>query len=156
MERVHLTQKKYEELLEKLAKLKKVDRRQIAKEIGVARDKGDIRENAEYDAAKDKQGHIEKEIAQLEDKLSRAEIVDNLDIDKTKISIGATVYLANIKTNQKTTYKLVGAEEADFSQGKISIASPVGKALLGHKKGKLVKIQVPAGLLEYKITKFEY
>ena len=156
MERVHLTQKKYEELLEKLAKLKKVDRRQIAKEIGVARDKGDIRENAEYDAAKDKQGHIEKEIAQLEDKLSRAEIVDNLDIDKTKISIGATVYLTNMKTSQKTIYRLVGAEEADFSQGKISIASPVGKALLGHKKGKLVKIQVPAGLLEYKITKFEY
>ena len=156
MERVYLTQKKYEELLKKLDKMKKVDRRSIAKEIGHARDKGDISENAEYDAAKEKQGHIEKEIAQLEDKLSRVEILDNLAVDKTKVNIGATVYMDDLKTGQKVTYRLVGSEEADFSQGKISIASPVGKGLLGRKKGEVTKIQVPAGLLEYKITKFEY
>jgi len=156
MERVHLSRAKYEELIKKLDRLKKKDRRAIAKEIGIAREKGDLRENAEYDAAKDKQAHIEKEIAQLEDKLTRVEITDNLDIDKKKINIGATVYLENIKTKEKLTYQLVGIEEADFSQNKISITSPVGKGLLGHKKEDAVTIRVPAGELQYKVIKFEY
>ena len=156
MERVHLTRAKYEDLLKKLAKLKKVDRRMIAKEIGIARDKGDLRENAEYDAAKEKQGLIEKEIFQLEDKLSRAEIIDNLKMDTSKINIGATVHLKNVKTKDKIIYSLVGPEESDFSQNKISVASPVGKGLLGHKKKDIVKIQVPSGILEYEILKFEY
>jgi len=156
MERVYLTQAKYEELLKKLEKLKKRDRREIAKEIGIARDKGDLKENAEYHAAKEKQGHIEKEIAMLEEKLSRVEILDNISVNKSTVCIGATVHIENIKTKDRLTYKLVGAEDADFAQGKLSITSPVGKALLGHKKRDIVKIQVPAGLLEYKITRFEY
>jgi len=156
MERVYLTQAKYEELLKKLQKMKKHDRREIAKEIGIARDKGDLKENAEYHAAKEKQGHIEKEIAMLENKLSRVEIMDNISVNKSAICIGARVYIENIKTKDKLTYKLVGAEDADFAEGKLSITSPVGKALLGHKKRDIVKIQVPAGLLEYKITGFEY
>ena len=156
MERIYLTQKKYEELMKELERLKKTDRREIAKEIGVARDKGDISENAEYDAAKDKQGFIEKRIAELEDKLSRAAIIDNLNIDTTKVNIGAKVYLENLKTKEKFAYYLVSSEEADFSKDKISISSPVGKSLIGHKAGDTVKAQVPAGLLEYKIIKFEY
>ncbi|MBU4376458.1 MAG: transcription elongation factor GreA [Candidatus Omnitrophica bacterium] len=156
MERVYLTQKKYEELMKELERLKKFDRREIAKEIGVARDKGDISENAEYDAAKDKQGLIEKRIAELEDKLSRAATVESLKIDTTKINISAKVYLENLKTKEKMAYYLVGPDESDFSQNKISITSPVGKSLIGRKAGETVKIQVPAGLLEYKIVKFEY
>lgn len=156
MERVYLTQKKYEELMKKLEKLKKIDRREIAKEIGVARDKGDISENAEYDAAKDKQGFIEKQIAELEDKLSRAAIIESLNIDTTKVNIGAKVYLENLGNKDKVAYHLVSADESDFAKNKISIASPVGKALLGHVAGETIKVQVPAGLLEYKIIKFEY
>ena len=156
MERVYLTQKKYEELIKELERLKKVDRREIAKEIGVARDKGDISETAEYDAAKDKQGLIDKRIAELEGKLSRAATVESLKIDTTKINISAKVYLENLKTKEKMAYYLVGPDESDFSQNKISITSPVGKSLIGRKAGEGVKIQVPAGLLEYKIVKFEY
>lgn len=156
MERVYLTQKKYEELMKVLERLKKFDRREISKEIEVARDKGDISENAEYDAAKEKQGHIEKRIAELEDKLSRVAIVESLNIDMTKINIGAKVWLDNLKTKDEAMYHLVGADESDFAKNKISITSPVGRALLGHKAGDMVKVQVPAGLLEYKIIKFDY
>ncbi len=156
MERVYLTQKKYDELMKKLEKLKKNERREIAKEIGVARDKGDISENAEYDAAKEKQGFIEKQIAELEDKLSRAAIIESLNIDTTKVNIGAKVYLENLKNKDKVAYYLVSADESDFSKNKISITSPVGKALLGHASGETIKVQVPAGMLEYKIIKFEY
>lgn len=156
MERVYLTQKKYEELMKELERLKKVDRREIAKEIGIARDKGDISENAEYDAAKEKQGFIEKHIAELEDKLSRVTIIESLNIDTTKINIGARVYLENTKTKEKMAYDLVSADEADFAKNKISITCPVGKGLLGHKAGEMIKVQAPAGLLEYKIIKFEY
>lgn len=156
MERVYLTQKKYEELIKELERLKKFDRREIAKEIEIARDKGDISENAEYDAAKDKQGHIEKRIAELEDKLSRAIMVESMKIDISKVNIGARVYLENLKNKEKSAYYLVGPDESDFSQNKISITSPVGKSLIGLKAGDSVKVQVPAGILEYKIVKFEY
>ena len=156
MERVYLTQKKYEELMRELERLKKFDRREISKEIGIARDKGDISENAEYDAAREKQGHIEKRIAELEDKLSRAAIVESLNIDMTKINIGAKVWLENLKAKDKVMYYLVSADESDFAKNKISIVSPVGKALLGHKAGDTIKVQVPVGLLEYKIIKFDY
>ncbi len=120
MERVYLTQKKYEELMKVLERLKKFDRREISKEIEAARDKGDISENAEYDAAKEKQGHIEKRIAELEDKLSRAAIVESLNIDMTKINIGAKVWLDNLKTKDEAMYHLVGADESDFAKNKIS------------------------------------
>lgn len=156
MERVYLTQKKYEELMKELERLKKVDRREISKEIGIARDKGDISENAEYDAAKEKQGLIEKRIAELEDKLSRASMIESLNIDTSKVNIGAKVYLENLKTKDKLMYYLVSADESDIAKNKISVTSLVGKALLGHKAGEAVKVQVPAGLLEYKIIKFDY
>ena len=156
MQKVYLTHAKYEELLKELKRLKKVDRRKIATEIAIARDKGDLRENAEYDAAKEKQGHIEKRIAELEDKLTRVAIVDDLELDTSKVNIGASVELQDLSTKEKMTYHLVGPDEADYEQDKISVASPVGKALLGHKKGEKVKIQVPAGVLEYKITAISY
>ena len=156
MERIYLTQKKYEELIKELERLKKVDRREIAKEIGIARDKGDISENAEYDAAKDRQGFIEKRIAELEDKLSRAALIESLNIDTTKINIGAKVYLENLKTKDKLVYYLVSSDESDFAKNKISITCPVGKGPIGHKAGEAIKVQAPVGTIEYKITKFEY
>lgn len=156
MSKVYLTRPKYEELLKELDRLKKVERRKISEEIGIARDKGDLRENAEYDAAKEKQAHIEKRIAELEDKLSRVELVENLNIDLETINIGATVKLEDLKSKEKLTYILVGPDESDYAQNKISVTSPVGKGLLGHKKGDNIKIQVPAGILEYKVISFEY
>jgi len=156
MGKTYLSQEKYKELLKELERLKKFDRREIAKEIGIARDKGDLKENAEYDAAKEKQGHIEKRIAELEIKLTQVELVDDLDLDTTKINIGATVDLEDVKSKEKMTYHLVGPDEADYDQNKISVTSPVGKGLLGLKKGDIAKIQVPAGALEYKIVSFKY
>jgi transcription elongation factor GreA len=156
MRQTYLTQKKYEELMKELERLKKFDRREIAKEIGAARDKGDISENAEYDAAKEKQGFIEKRIAELEDKLSRVMIIENLNIDTSKINIGAKVYLENVKTKEKLVYFLVSSDESDFARNKISVACPVGKGLLGHKAGETISVQAPAGVLEYKVIKFEY
>jgi len=156
MGRVYLTQKKYQELFKELNRLKKVERRNIAKEIGIARDKGDLRENAEYDAAKEKQAYVEKRIAEVEDKLSRVEFVDNLDIDTSKINIGAKVELEDVKTKEKIIYELVGPDEADFDQNKISVTSPVGRGLIDHKKGEIVQIQVPVGVLEYKVLSLTY
>lgn len=156
MGRTYLTQAKYEELLKHLNRLKKVDRHKIAKEIGIAREKGDLRENAEYDAAKEKQGLIEKRIAELEEKLTQVEIVESLNVNTNEINISATVKLEDVKSKEKLKYELVGPDEADFAQNKISVTSPVGKGLLGHKKGETIKINVPAGVLEYKVISFEY
>jgi len=156
MQKVYLTQAKYEALLKELDKLKKFDRYEIAREIGIARDKGDLKENAEYDAAKEKQGHIEKRIADLEDKLSRVEIVENLNLDTEKTNIGATVTIEDTKTCENITYSLVGPDESDYDQNKISVTSPVGRGLLGLKKGEIANIKVPAGTLEYKIISIQY
>jgi transcription elongation factor GreA len=156
MNKVYLSRAKYDELVKELSRLKKVERRNIANEIGIARDKGDLRENAEYDAAKEKQGHIEKKIAELEDKLSRVEIVDNLNIDTEKVNIGAIVELEDTGSKEKIKYSLVGPDEANFNENKISVTSPVGRGLLGHKGGETVQIKIPAGAIEYKILSIEY
>ena len=154
--KVYLTRKKYKELIELLEKMKKVDRREIAKEIAIAREKGDLRENAEYDAAKEKQGFIEKRIVDLENQLSHAEMVEDLDIDIKKVNIGAKVILEDVNDNMQITYDLVGPEESNFEEGKISVTSPVGSALIGHGQGDVVEINVPVGTLTYKIVSFTY
>jgi len=156
MSKVYLTRAKYEELLKELDRLKREERRNVAKEIGIAREKGDLRENAEYDAAKDKQAHIEKRIAELEDKLSRVEMVESLNIETSKVNIGAFVELEDQKSKEKIVYELVGPDESNYDLNKISVTSPVGRGLLGHEKGEVVKIQVPAGALEYKVLNIEY
>ena len=151
MKDIKLTRAGYEKLLSELDHLKKVKRREIAGDIGRAREKGDLSENAEYDAAREAQAHLEKRIAELEDKLSRASIIDGLDIDKDKVYVGATVKLKDLEYDEEIEYHMVSEEEADLAGGKLSITSPVGKALLGHKKGETVEIKVPAGTLKYKI-----
>lgn len=138
-------------MLKELEYLKKTRRRELSKEIGIAREKGDISENAEYEAAKEAQGLLEKRIAEFEDKLSRATVMEYIEISGDKVYIGATVKLKDLDSKEEVSYTLVSQEEANFSEGKISIESPIGKALLGHKKGDKVEIKVPAGTLNYKI-----
>ena len=151
MKKIILSQKRYDELLKELEYLKTTKRRELSKEIGIAREKGDISENAEYDAAKDAQGYLEKRISELEDKLSRVTVMENVEIASDKAYIGATLKIKDLDSGDESSFTLVAQEEANFSEGKISIESPIGSALLGHKKGDKVDIQIPAGSLKYKI-----
>ncbi len=150
---IYLTFEGHEKLLKELEFLKTVRRRNLSREIGIARSHGDISENAEYDAAKEAQGFNEKKIAELEEKLSRAQILDDRKIAKDEALLGATVKLKDLDSGEEIQYTLLSELEADFAQGKISVTSPVGKALLGHKKNEIVEIKVPAGILKYKILK---
>ena len=151
--KIYLSPQGYEKLTKELEHLKTKKRRQLSKAIEAARAHGDISENAEYDAAKEEQGMNEKRIAELEDKLSNAEILDDSDIPKDEALLGATVKLKDLNSGEEIEYTLVAELEADFSSGKISVTSPVGKGLLGHKVKDTVEIHVPAGTLKYKIVK---
>jgi transcription elongation factor GreA len=143
-------------LREELRTLKDVERPKISREIGVARDHGDLSENAEYHAAKDRQGWIEARIKDLEDKLSRAEIIDPTKLSGTKVAFGARVKLSNIETEEETVYRLVGADEANLDHGSISITSPLARALIGREIGDEVKVRMPAGERLYEILEVEY
>lgn len=147
---IYLTQEGYEKLVNDLEHLKTVKRRALSKAIGDARAHGDISENAEYDAARDAQAHNEKLIVELEDKLARVRILDK-NIPKDEVLIGATVKLRDMDTLEELEYTLVSELEADYNQNKISISSPVGGGLLGHKENEIVEIKIPAGTLKYKI-----
>lgn len=148
---IFITRDGYEKLREELEILKKVKRKELSKAIGVAREHGDLSENADYDAAKDAQAMNEKRIAELGDKLGRARILEDQGISKDDIRIGATVKLKDLDSNDEIEYTLLSEMEADFSKGIISVDSPVGQALLGHKKDDTVQIKVPSGTLKYKI-----
>jgi transcription elongation factor GreA len=134
----------------------KDERPKISREIGVARDHGDLSENAEYHAAKDRQGWIEARIKDLEDKLSRAEIIDPAKLSGSKVAFGATVKLSNVETEEESVYRLVGADEANLDQGSISITSPLARALIGREIGDEVKVRMPAGERIYEILEVEY
>ena len=149
-EAIYLTRNGYEKLRLELEHCSTVKRREIAAALAEARAHGDLSENAEYDAAKDAQAHNEKEIAELEDKLSRVRILDK-NISKDEILIGAKVKLLDLDTQEELEYILVSELEADYEQQKISVSSPVGAGLLGHKKGEVAEIKIPAGTLKYKI-----
>lgn len=153
MDEVYLTREGQRKLLDELEHLKTTKRRQLSKAVGDARAHGDISENAEYDAAKDAQAQNEKRIAELEQKLSHARIIDDQDIPSDVVLIGATVELKDLDSDEEVKYLLVSEVEADYTQGKISITSPVGSALLNHKEKETVEIKIPAGILRYKILK---
>ena len=153
MGNIYLTHQGYEDLRKEIEFLKTVRRRELSEEIGKARELGDISENAEYEAAKEAQGLNEKKIAELEEKLTGAQILDDSNIAKDEVLIGATVKLKDMDSGEEVQYTLLSELEADFSQGKISVTSPVGKALLGHKENEIVEIKIPAGILKYKILK---
>jgi transcription elongation factor GreA len=153
MDEIYLTKDGHKKLLEELEYLKTVKRRELSKAVGEARAHGDISENAEYDAAKEAQALNEKKIAKLEEKLSRGRILDDENIPKDKVLIGARVKLKDLDSEEELEYTLVSDVEADYAEGKISITSPVGQGLLGHKENGIVEIKTPAGISRYKILK---
>jgi transcription elongation factor GreA len=149
---LYLTKKGHQKLLEELDYLKTTKRRQLSKAIGEARAHGDISENAEYDAAKDAQGMNEKRIAELEEKLASARLLDE-NMPSDEVLIGARVKLKDLGNGEELEYILVSGEEADYEQNKISVSSPIGSGLLNHKVDETVEIKIPAGFLKYKILK---
>jgi transcription elongation factor GreA len=147
----YYTEEGLKKLKDELHELKTKGRTDIAKQIAEARDKGDLSENAEYDAAKDAQGHLELKIAKLENVVGNARVLDNSKLDVSKVGILSTVKIKNIKNGMTVAYTLVSEEEADLKANKISLASPFGKGLLGKKKGEIAQIKAPAGVLEFEI-----
>ena len=144
-----------DKLQEELDKLKIVRRPLIAKALEEARAHGDLKENAEYDAAKQEQGLLEARIRELGDKLSRARILEDENITGEHVSIGCIVTVKDLKTKQEEIYRIVGEEEANFAENKISLRTPIAMGMIGKKVGEKVNIQVPAGLLQYQILKIE-
>jgi len=151
----HLSREGLEKLQKELKYLQTTKRQEIIQAIAVAREKGDLRENAEYDAAREEQGHLEKRIAELSDSLNHVVVLDDQDIDNSKVSIGAKVTLKDLVNNKEVNYQLVSKEEADLAAKKISIVSPIGKALILKKVGDKVEVIIPAGTLKYKVLKIE-
>lgn len=147
----YLTKEGYDKLKAELDDLKGRGRTEIARQIQTAREMGDLSENAEYDAAKDAQGLLEMKISKLETAIANARVLDDSDIDLDKAYILSTVKLRNVKSKMEVKYTLVAEEEADLKIGKISVKSPVGKAVLGREIGDIVEIDVPAGKLEFEL-----
>ncbi len=148
---VYYTKEGLEKLKEELQYLKTEGRSQIAKAIAEARDKGDLSENAEYDAAKEAQGLHEMKIAKLEDTLSKARLIDESKLDASKVLALSIVKIKNIDNGTLMTYQLVSESEADLKSGKISVKSPIAKGLLGKKVGEIVEITVPSGKIEFEV-----
>lgn len=153
--KIPMTQEGYDKLKKELDRLLKVERPKNIRDIEEARSHGDLSENAEYHAAKERQGHIDAKKRELENKLSHAQIIDMSRISNEKVVFGTTVTLADTGTGDTKRFTLVGQEEADIKQGKISVQSPVGKALIGHKAGDTVTIKTPARTVEYEIQEIE-
>ena len=140
-----------QKLKDELADLKFRGRAEIARQLAEARDKGDLSENAEYDAAKDAQGHLELKIAKLEEVVGNARLIDDSNLDLSKVLILSKVKIKNLKNNMVLDYVLVSEEEADLASGKLSVKSPIGKGLLGKEVGDKVEITVPAGKIRFEI-----
>ena len=153
MDAVILTREGYERLKETLRELKTVKRVAVARQLEAARAHGDLRENAEYDTAKEAKAQLESKIRTLEEKLIQAKVVDVSNAPTDKVYFGTTVQLKNKKTGDFVTFTFVAEDEADISKGRLSIHSPIGKALLGHKVGETVEVRVPAGVIPYEILK---
>lgn len=144
-------------LREELQRLKTIDRPRIIKDIAVAREHGDLKENAEYHAAREEQGFCEGRIQEIEGKLAEAQVIDITTIPCTgKVLFGVTVTIVNIDTDESVTYKIVGEDEADVKLGKISVTSPIARGLVGKSEGDEVAIKTPGGLVEYEIDKVEH
>jgi transcription elongation factor GreA len=153
MASVYLTREGRDKLEKELKNLKSVVRPKNLKAIMEAREKGDLSENAEYDAAKEEQGKIEAKIARIQDQLSRTMIIDDQRFPEGEAHIGRTIEIEDLKTDKHYTYMLVSEAESDFAAGKISTTSPVGRGLVGHSEGEDVQISVPAGVKQYRILK---
>jgi len=152
----YYTEEGLKRLKDELQELKTKGRHDIAKQIAEARDKGDLSENAEYDAAKDAQGLLELKISKLEEVVGNARILDNSKMDTSKVGILSTVKIKNVKNGMTVAYTLVSEEEADLKANKISLASPFGKGLLGKKVGEIAQINAPAGMVEFEVLEINY
>ena len=150
-ELIYLTAEGYKKLKDELDHMRSVERPAASAAIAEARDKGDLSENAEYDAAREAQGMLEMKIAQLEATLANARIIDETKIDKSKVQILSKVTLLNHNNNRQVVYTIVAEHEANLREGKLAIGTPIAKALLGKKKGEVVEVVVPAGTLKLEI-----
>ncbi|MDO8519018.1 MAG: transcription elongation factor GreA [Deltaproteobacteria bacterium] len=157
MQRLPMTREGFEKIRREIETIKTVDRPRIIHEIEVARAHGDLSENAEYHAAKEKSGHISGRLLYLEDRLSRAEIIDPLKMKGVnKVMFGAHVTIVDLESDKKITYQVLGEDESDISNGRISISSPVGKALIGKATEDVIKVSTPKGPKEFEIVAIEY
>lgn len=147
----YVTLETFDRMQADLHKLKSIDRPAASAAIGEAREKGDLKENAEYDAAKEAQGILEAKINTLEGALANVRILDESTIDTSRVSILTKVTVTNLTTNKVVSYQIVSESEADLKAGKISVTSPIGRGLLGKKKGEVAEVTVPAGVLKFKI-----
>ena len=148
----YFTEEGYKELMDELNQLRMIERPSITKQIAEARDKGDLSENAEYHAAKEAQGHLEAKISRLEEIAGNARILDESQLDKSKVLILSKVKIKNTANGKTMEYMLVAENEADLKAGKISVDSPIGKGLLGKKQGDTAKIQIPNGIVTFEIV----
>ncbi len=153
---IPMTREGYQRLQEELKKRIRVDRPQVVQDIAEARSHGDLSENAEYDAAKERQSFIEGRIKELNDKIARAQVINPADLDVDKVVFGAKVTLFDVDSGTEVTYQIVGEDEADIKEGKLSVNSPVGKALIGHRLDDEVRIKVPSGLRVYEVIDIKY
>ena len=156
MEAIPLTKEGMSLLSNELDNLKKIERPKVIQEIADARAHGDLRENAEYHAAREKQGMIEARIAELEDKLARATVVDFSGQNADQVRFGAFVTIADVENDEKRTYRIVGDLESDIAARKVSLSSPVAQALLGRKRDDIVEIQAPKGAKEFVVLEIRY
>ncbi|MEJ7685481.1 MAG: transcription elongation factor GreA [Segetibacter sp.] len=147
----YVTMETFELMKQELHTLKAVERPAASRAIAEAREKGDLKENAEYDAAKEAQGILEAKIKQLEGAIATAKIVDTTTIDTSKVTILTRVTITNMATKKTVTYQIVGEKEADLKAGKISASSPIGKGLIGKVKGEIAEVQAPTGILKFKV-----
>ncbi len=147
----YVTKDTLEQMKTDLQRMKAVDRPAASRAIAEAREKGDLKENAEYDAAKEAQGILEAKIAAMEGALANVRVLDESNIDTSKVSILTKVTLTNLNTKKRVTYKIVSEKEADLKAGKISVTSPIGKGILGKQVGDTAEVQAPAGVLKFKI-----
>ncbi len=155
MKEVILTPEGYEKLKQEIDHLRNEKRREVADRIRVAREFGDIAENAEYDDAKNEQAMLEHKIAQLEERLLSARVITKKEISKDQVSVGSKVRLRDIQANKTFEYHIVGSAEANPAENKLSNESPVGKAIIGHKKGDVVEVSAPRGALKFKILEIK-
>ena len=151
-----MTAEGYQALDEELKRLKTIERPAVIAAIGEARAHGDLSENAEYHAAKDRQGWIEGQIAEIEDRMARAQVIDVSKLSGKQVKFGATVSVIDEDTEEKARYQIVGEHEADVKSGKVSITSPIARAMIGKEMGETVEVNTPSGVKAYEITKVEW
>ena len=156
MQRIPMTGEGYTALDEELKHLKTVERPMVISAIAEAREHGDLSENAEYHAAKEKQSFIEGRVAELEDKLARADVIDTSRLSGDNIKFGATVKVMDEETEEESVYKIVGEDEADVAQGKVSITSPIARALIGKEEGDVAEVAAPGGAKSFEIVSVEF